>query len=116
MPTDNIQLIRLVTGEEIVGDVSKLPKDVYSEDGKYALIVKKPILLVCPAPGQIAFAPWMGYADHEEAGIKIKEDSIMFVLKLKPKIIEEYKKIWSKLALPDSNKEILIPPAGLKLK
>ncbi len=65
-----IQLVRLVSGEEVVGDVVENDDHVLIKDG-YSL--------VAPEPGKIAFIPFMAYCKKQKDGFKISKEFVMFV-------------------------------------
>ena len=77
---NEIRLIRLTSGEEILVSVLK--------ENELRTTVKNPILLI-PDRDKIGFVPYMSYADIKE--LIIKEEHIMFNVKPTDELIEQYK-------------------------
>ena len=77
---NEIRLIRLTSGEEILVSVLK--------ENELRTTVKNPILLI-PDRDKIGFVPYMSYAEIEE--LIIKEEHIMFNVKPSDELIEQYK-------------------------
>jgi hypothetical protein len=63
-------ILRLVSGEELIGKVS-----FDEETGSYT--IQKPFILIPVGEGKIGFAPYMGYANHGD-GLEISEIFVMF--------------------------------------
>ena len=80
--TDNVRLIRLTSGEEILVNVVE-----YTD---MDLIVKDPVLLI-PNNGQIGFMPYMSYCEMEN--MVIKQEHIMFDLSPTEDLAGQYKEM-----------------------
>jgi|TARA_B100000678_G_C18075459_1_gene448481 hypothetical protein len=80
---NEIKLIRLTSGEEILVSIVK--------KNKLKTTVKNPILLI-PDPGahgKIGFVPYLPYCEMEE--LVIKEEHIMFVAQPEAQLEDNYK-------------------------
>ena len=85
----NIKIIRLISGEELIGD--------WDEETK---IITNPVVMVPIAKAQLGFQPWIPYAEEEE--VPLKEQHIVVVLTPDNKLQNEYNKIYgSGLVVPD---------------
>ena len=85
----NIKIIRLISGEELIGD--------WDEETK---IITNPVVMVPIAKAQLGFQPWIPYAEEEE--VPLKEQHIVVVLTPDNKLQNEYNKIYgSGLIVPD---------------
>ena len=101
----NIQIIRLISGEEIIADVS-----YRSADGVYVL--KEPLVLMFGqgnAPGKvgISLAPWMPYRDTQFDVEVRKEGVLMLPMKPCQDLLNSYQQIFSKLLTPTTPKLIV---------
>lgn len=91
---DKIQLIRLVTGEDIVSEAK------VAENG---VTLTNPIIVVAMPgpPGQppnIGFAPWMPYSKDRK--FLIADKNIITMTEPLPQFVHQYNEINSKLSLP----------------
>mgnify|MGYP003123537948 FL=1 len=85
------------TGEEIIyTQISETDEYVEVENALVALPNQQ---------GQIGFAPWSYLADDNQV-IKISKEYIVYVIEAKEMIVDNYKKIFSKIETP-SKKLIL---------
>jgi len=90
----NIQVVRLISGEELIGDWNK-------ENN----IIVNPVIMVPVAKDQLGFQPWIPYAIDKE--VQLKEQHIMTVLTPDKKLQNEYNRVYgSGLIIPDSDKII----------
>ena len=96
---EEIRLIRLTSGEEILATMLK--------ENQARTFVKNPILLI-PNRDKIGFMPYMSYAEIEE--LIIKEEHIMFNVKPTNELTENYKNM---VHGPDKNK--IQKPKTLKI-
>lgn len=67
----NMQLVRLSSGEEIIGDVTY--------DGEDAITIKDGYSLIPAGEGKLGFMPFMAYTKAKE-GITINQDFVVFVV------------------------------------
>lgn len=66
-----MQLVRLSSGEEIIGDVTY--------DGEDAITIKDGYSLIPAGEGKLGFMPFMAYTKAKE-GITINQDFVVFVV------------------------------------
>ena len=91
----NIKVIRLVSGEELIGD--------WNEETN---IITNPVIMVPVSKAQLGFSPWIPYVEEEE-DVQLKEQHIMTVLIPDKKLQNEYNKVYgSGLIIPDADKII----------
>lgn len=79
-----MKLIRLVSGEEIVGDV------VENEDGSYT--ISNAFNLLPGGEGKIQFIPFMAYTEAH-AGITFKAEHVLFAVKPIAQLVEQISNI-----------------------
>ena len=90
----NIKVIRLVSGEELIGE--------WNEE---KTIINNPVIMVPIAKDQLGFQPWIPYSEEED--VQLKEQHIMTVLIPDKKLQNEYNKVYgSGLIIPDADKII----------
>ncbi len=78
---NNIKIVRLSTGEELV---CKLLED--SED---SVILKDPAILIPAGRDQLAFGQWMPYAKYEN-GVEINKRFIIFTVECQDDLKNQY--------------------------
>ena len=85
----NIKIIRIFSGEELIGDWNDKTKTIIN-----------PVVMVPIAKDQLGFQPWIPYAEDDE--VSFKEEHIVVVLTPDKKLQNEYNKIYgSGLIVPD---------------
>jgi hypothetical protein len=92
-----IQLVRLTSGEEIVGEVQQF--------NDY-LVITKGASLMPTGDGKLGFMPFMQYAKGEE--VKIKNEHHMFTLDCEDAMIEAYEKIMNPSLIKTQSKKIIV--------
>ena len=93
----SVKIVRLVSGEEIVCSYT-----INEEDNTVSM--KNPAILVPAGNGQLAFMPWMPYAEHGKDGLIIGSKHVMFVLPPLKDLMNEYNKsIGSGLIMPTAS-------------
>ena len=87
-------LVRLSSGEEIVGEVTETETHITIKNG-YSLI---------PAgEGKIGFMAFMSYTKAEE-GVTISKQFVLFMVEPKDQLVEQVKSM---------NSSIVVPPKGI---
>ena len=81
---NEIRLIRLTSGEEILCEIH--------EKNKLKITVKNPVLLI-PNQDQIGFMPYLSYTEIGIFGLEIKQDHVMFNLQPTDEMIDSYNKM-----------------------
>jgi hypothetical protein len=91
--TEEIMIVRLTTGEEVVAKVTLV-------EGTYTL--KNPAILVPTGEGKIAIAPWCFYAD-EPKGIDVRDLFVVFTAKPENELRNQYSQAFgSGLIVPET--------------
>ena len=85
----NIKIVRLVSGEELIGDWNKETNTITN-----------PVVMIPVAKDQLGFQPWVPYA--EEEAMILKEPHIIIVLTPDVKLQNEYNRVYgSGLLVPE---------------
>ena len=85
----NIKVIRIVSGEELIGDWNKETNTIIN-----------PVVMVPVAKDQLGFQPWVPYS--EEEAMILKEPHIIIVLTPDVKLQNEYNRVYgSGLVVPE---------------
>ena len=96
----NIQLIRLQSGEQVLGEY-----DTSTEiDGTFTL--KNPVALVPTQDGNINFVPWSPLAE-EGSLINVRIDNVVYYATPNEELIKNYKDIFSPIITPKSAGKII---------
>jgi hypothetical protein len=94
MAKDNVRIVRLTTGEEIICKADA------AEDGGW--FIKDALLLVPVSLQNLSMLPWLAYADAPEEGIHIPEKIVAFTVLPQKRLKAEYEKAFSKIIAPDA--------------
>ncbi len=93
----NIQLVALVTGEQIIAKV-ELVGDIYT--------IKNPAIIVPVGKGELALAPWLPYTTVDQTGVNIHKDRITFTLTPQAELSNQYNTTFGNgLIIPDKTVE-----------
>ena len=85
----NIKIIRLVSGEELIGD--------WNEETK---TITNPVVMIPVAKDQLGFQPWIPYSEEEK--MILKEQHIIVILTPDAKLQNEYNRVYgSGLVVPE---------------
>jgi hypothetical protein len=93
MAKDNVRIIRLTTGEEII-----CKADAAENQG---WLIKDALLLVPVSLQNLSMVPWLAYAETPEEGIHLPEKVIAFTVIPQKRLKAEYEKAFSKIITPD---------------
>ena len=87
----NIKVIRIISGEELIGDWNKETNTITN-----------PVVMIPVGKDQLGFQPWVPYAEDET--ITLKEQHIVVVLTPDNKLQNEYSRVYgSGLIVPEDN-------------
>ena len=87
----NIKIVRIVSGEELIGDWNKETNTI-----------NNPVVMVPLGKDQLGFQPWIPYSEDEK--ITFKEQHIIVVLTPDTKLQNEYNRVYgSGLLVPEEN-------------
>ena len=85
----NIKIVRIVSGEELIGD--------WNDETK---TITQPVVMVPLGKDQLGFQPWIPYSEEEE--MTFKEQHIIVVLTPDTKLQNEYNRVFgSGLLVPE---------------
>lgn len=87
----SIKIVKIVTGEEIIGDVSE------TLDGK--IVIKEPVTLGMVERNQLGFIGYMPYADLKD-GLTLDANRVVFTVPVDPKLENEYQAAFGKVIVP----------------
>ena len=94
-----LNLIRLVSGEEIVAELVK---------NEGSVTVKNGVVLIPGGEGKIAFMPFMPYSQAAADGITIKDQHVLFVTEPVEQLADQIKE-----AIGVEEAGIIMPPQGI---
>lgn len=84
---DNIKIVKLMNGEEILGKV----KETEDMNGKLIMVtIEKPAVLVPVAKDRLAIMNYMPYGKIPPDGLKIAGEKVMFIVMAEEGIAEDY--------------------------
>ena len=91
-----IQLIRLVSGEELVGEIEKT---------KNGIVIKNACIIVPTSDGKLTAMSFMPYSNAAD-GIAIAQEHIMFTLEPAAELKNYIASVSSAIALPEEKRII----------
>lgn len=106
---NEVKLIKLLNGEEIIAEVQAQSLSHNAFLGK--LIVKNPVRVVVmpnkldPKTPSIGFAPWMEFTDDKE--IKINDSTVVCVANPIKEFLTQYQSMFGKVLTPTTGGIIL---------
>lgn len=86
-----LKLVRLVSGEEVIADVTEMTDSVN---------LKRGYVLIPGGEGNIAYMPFMPYTKAEN-GLTISKDKIMFIVEPIEELAKQIKQQQSGLIVPE---------------
>ena len=97
MPSSEIKIMRLITGEEIICDVST------ESSSRYGVVynIKDVAILIPTEVNQLGLAPFVPYSTASVDGITLAEKDVMFVTKPVDDLRKQYQNMFSKLMTPN---------------
>jgi len=95
--SSEIKIMRLVTGEEIICDVST------ESSSRYGVVynIKDVAILIPTEANQLGLAPFVPYSTASVDGITLAEKDVMFVTKPVDDLRKQYQNMFSKLMTPN---------------
>lgn len=85
-----MKLVRLSSGEEIIGNVEESANGITITDG---------FSLIPAGEGKIGFMPFMAYTEADK-GVNIPERFVMFMVDPKPELVQQISSMKSGLVVP----------------
>jgi len=95
--SSEIKIMRLVTGEEIICDVST------ESSSRYGVVynIKDVAILIPTEANRLGLAPFVPYSTASVDGITLAEKDVMFVTKPVDDLRKQYQNMFSKLMTPN---------------
>ena len=91
----NIKIVKLFNGEELIGE--------YDEKTN---VIKNPVIMIPVNKEQIAFKPWLPYAEDKE--YQLKETMIIITATPSSTILNEYNRVFgSGIVVPSAKSNII---------
>jgi hypothetical protein len=110
MLDENIKLVRLISGEELIGKVQVNPQGVQIE--KPAIIIVQPPQRQGDRMG-IALVGWLPYTMAEKNGVHIKQEHVLFTVDPEPSLLKSYRERFSAQGLvvpqPELKSGLVLP-------
>ena len=91
----NVKIVKLISGEDLIAELAD------SDD----IIVKNPVVMIPVNKDQIAFQPWIPYAEDKE--YLLKEPQVVIIATPSETIVNEYQKIYSSIVTPKQSSIIM---------
>ena len=89
----DVELIRLITGEEIIAEVL---------DWKNGVMTIQNALVVIPQQGQVGFAPWATVIHPEMPEIGLDMKHVIYSVEVAEPVVKQYNEIFgSNIVLPE---------------
>ena len=110
MNLEDVVIVRMASGEEIIGIAVEWNNPEY-------FAIKKPAIIIPTGEGRIGLSPYLPYAEMENDIMPVKESYVVWTLRPVAEFAEQYYQSFvSDLLVPSENKKIMTPAgAGLKL-
>jgi len=91
----NIKIVKLFNGEELIGEFNKKTN-----------VIKNPVVMIPVNKEQIAFQPWLPYAEDKE--YQLKDTMIIITATPSPTILNEYNRVYgSGIVVPSAKSTII---------
>ena len=110
MIMSNVKLVKLNTGEELIGTVTE------NLEGNF-MTMKDIVMMAMVEPNKIGFMNYMPYADLK-GGLNINKAYVIFVVPVQEKLELEYRNMTNKLVVAKGPNETaaVVAAAGNQLK
>ena len=110
MDLSDIKIVRMPSGEEVIGivDLSQVENGVVS--------IKKSAILIPTGEGRLGLSPYIPYAEMEDDTLMVKESQIVWIVTPQKELAEQYHESFvSDIVVPSGS--IVTPQGsgGLKL-
>ena len=86
-----IKLLRLVSGEEVIAEITNSNEDSYQ--------IKDAIVMIPAGEGKLGFMPWMPYTKAAE-GVSIRKQDVMFVIEPIEDLVDKFRTARSGIQTP----------------
>ena len=86
-----IKLLRLVSGEEVIAEITNSNEDSYQ--------IKDASVMIPAGEGKLGFMPWMPYTKAAE-GVSIRKQDVMFVIEPIEDLVDQFRTARSGIQTP----------------
>lgn len=86
-----IKLLRLVSGEEVIAEITNTNEDSYQ--------IKDAIVMIPAGEGKLGFMPWMPYTKAAD-GVSIRKQDVMFVIDPIEDLVDQFRAARSGIQTP----------------
>jgi len=110
MDLSDIKIVRMPSGEEIIGivDLSKVESGVVA--------IKKSAILIPTGEGRLGLSPYIPYGELEDDTLMVKESQIVWIVNPQKELAEQYHQSFvSNIVVPSDQLAIPSGAGGLKL-
>lgn len=104
MAKENVRLVRLVSGEELVGQIDETETEVTIK--KAAIVIVQPPRTAGEQMG-IAMIGWMPYTQARQDGVTVKKQHVLFIVNPEPNMVKTYNEKFT-------SDSILVPQPDVK--
>lgn len=87
-----IKLLRLVSGEEIIAEITNTDEETY--------LIKDAIVMIPAGEGRIGFMPFMPYTEAKD-GLTIRKQDVMFSVDPIKDMIDQFRQARSGIEIPN---------------
>jgi hypothetical protein len=98
--SNDVKIMRLSTGEELIATVSK-EESTSSKGTVYS--IRDIAILIPTESNSLGLAPFVPYSTAPTKGVDIAEKDIMFVTEPISDLLKQYNNMFSKIMTPDQN-------------
>lgn len=88
---NTMKLVRLSSGEEVIGNISETPNLITIKDG---------FSLIPAGEGRIGFMPFMAYTKAKN-GVSIDKRFVMFIVEPQDELVDQIRSMKSGISVPD---------------
>lgn len=86
-----IKLLRLVSGEEVIAEITNTTKDSYQ--------IKDAIVMIPAGEGKLGFMPWMPYTKAAD-GVSVRKQDVMFTIDPIEDLVDQFRTARSGIETP----------------
>ena len=86
-----IKLLRLVSGEEVIAEITNSNEDSYQ--------INDAIVMIPAGEGKLGFMPWMPYTKAAD-GVSVRKQDVMFVIDPIEDLVDQFRQARSGIQTP----------------
>ena len=100
--SSEVMVLRLSTGEELIGTVD----DIESTSGGTVYNMSDIAILIPAQSNSLGLAPFMPYTDITTKGVKFQEKDVMFATYPVEQLLQQYQNMFSKIMTQDGRIQV----------